>query len=243
MGSILELKNVSKTFEYEGDSVEALKNVCFQVEESTFNVIIGPSGCGKSTLLRIIANLVRPTKGQVVWFQKPLVSFVFQNFALFPFLTVWENIEFGLKMKKISNHKRKQIVSNLLEEVGLKGFENKHPKELSGGMKQRVGIARALSVNPTLLLMDEPFSSLDEFTAENLRRLLLRLCLSRKITVLMVTHFISEAVELSDKILVMSQRPGTMIEVINNQLARPRKIRSTEFYKLEDKVKSLVKIN
>lgn len=237
---MLKIDKVSKSFEIDDKKLQVLKEVEFKVEDGDFLTIIGPSGCGKSTMLRIIADLIKPTSGKLEWEADLRISFVFQNFALFPYLTVFENIEFGLKMSGMKKADRTKKVNELIEEVGLSGFADKHPKELSGGMKQRVGLARALVVEPNLLLLDEPFSSLDEFTAESLRKLLLELWLKRKVTVVMVTHLISEALELSDKIVVMSTSPGTVREVLENNLPRLRNLRSEEFFNKEDYLKKLL---
>lgn len=234
---MLEVKNISRIFTVDEVKITALKTVEFSVGEGEFFTILGPSGCGKSTLLRIIAGLLPPTSGQITWSGQPTISFVFQNFGLFPFFSVFENIAFGLKMRgeKVAG------VDDLIKEVGLTGFADKHPKELSGGMKQRVGIARALAISPTVLLLDEPFSSLDEFTAENLRKLLVKIWQRRKITVVMVTHLISEALELSNKIAVMTKAPGTIEKVLENPLKRPRDRHCEEFFALEDKLLDIIR--
>lgn len=239
---MLSVNNISKTFEFDNQKLVVIQRVSFKVKNGEFFTLIGPSGCGKSTLLRIIAGLEKPTTGSLDWEEQPKIGFVFQNFALFPYLTVYQNIEFGLKMTGVSSSERKDIVFELIKEVGLMGFEDKHPKELSGGMKQRVGIARALAIDPNVLLLDEPFSSLDEFTAENLRSLLTRIWQKRKITIIMVTHLIREAIELSDTITVFTPQPGTVEQVIVNEIPRPRNLRSPKFFKMEDKLKSLIKV-
>ncbi len=238
---MLTIKNLSKTFILDTEKIAALNDVNFNVDKGEFFTVIGPSGCGKSTLLRIIANLDTPTNGEVVWEEKPTIGFVFQHFALFPYLDVFENVEFGLKMQGVKKDKRVTIVDELLEEVGLTEFRKKHPQELSGGMKQRVGIARSLAVSPTVLLLDEPFSSLDELTAENLRNLLLDIWERRKITIILVTHLIREALQLSDKIAVMTPAPGSIERILDNNLSRPRNMRSKNFFEFEDKLNLLLK--
>ncbi|HKC14990.1 MAG TPA: ABC transporter ATP-binding protein [Patescibacteria group bacterium] len=238
---MMQAKNIGKKFTLDSQEITALENVSFEIDKGEFAVVIGPSGCGKSTLLRILAGLESPTSGSVIWKEEKTIGFVFQSFALFPYLTVLENIEFGLKMKSIVKSKRHEVAKELIKEVGLLGFENKHPKELSGGMKQRVGIARALAISPNVLLLDEPFSSLDEFTAENLRSLILSIWKKRQITIILVTHLVEEAIELSDKIIVMTSGPGRVKSLIENKLKRPRNLRSKEFYSLEDKLENLIK--
>ena len=239
---MLTIKNLTKKFAEEKEELMVLKDIDFSVKKGEFLTLIGPSGSGKSTLLRIIGKLEKQTSGELVWEEEPKIGFVFQNFALFPYMTVSENIGFGLKMADVPEEIRQKKVKELIEEIGLKGFENKHPKELSGGMKQRVGIARALAIEPNVLLLDEPFSSLDEFTAEVLRKLLLDLWKARGITVVMVTHLITEALELSDKIVVISSRPGHVIEETENNLPRPRDLRSDQFFKMVDNLKKLILI-
>ena len=237
---MLQVKNITKTFKLEKESIRALEKVTFQVKSGEFFTIIGPSGCGKSTLLRIIAGLEKPESGDLMWDEKPKIGFVFQRFALFPYLTVFENIAFGLKMTGVLEKEQKTIVKELIEEVGLLGFEDKHPNALSGGMKQRVGIARALAINPNVLLLDEPFSALDEFTAVSLRHLLLALWQKRHLTTIMITHLIREAIELSDTIAVMTPAPGTIEHIVPNTLVRPRYLRSKEFFSFEDKLTDFI---
>lgn len=238
---MLKIDNLSKTFTLEDQKIIALQDVTLEVQKAEFFTIVGPSGCGKSTLLRIIAGLTPPTSGQLLWQGAETLSFVFQNYALLPFLTAFENIEFGLKMRGVEEGRRAASVKDLIEEVGLSGYADKHPKELSGGMKQRVGIARALAIEPTVLLLDEPFSSLDEFTAQTLRKLLVRIWQKRKVTVVMVTHLVREALELSDRIAVMTPAPGRVEEVVVNDLPHPRNLRSKELFSLEDRLLALVK--
>lgn len=240
---ILKVKNISYSFKEDGKHFEVLKDISFDVVKGEFLAIVGPSGSGKSTFLRLLANLIKLEKGAIeISFKK--LAMIFQSFALFPWLNVKENIEFGLKMANISAQKRDSICKEKIKEVGLVGFEKKYPKELSGGMRQRVGIARALAISPDLLLMDEPFSSLDVFTAEVLRRDILDIWLKYKMTIVMVTHSIEEAVEMADRIIVLSQRPATIKSILNISLPRPRNLRSENFYEIVDKIKAeIYKIN
>ncbi len=244
----LVIENISKSFLIDGKSLPVLSDVTFNVETGEFVAVIGPSGCGKSTLLRILIGLEESESGKVLFEGTPLIAgnamatMIFQHFALFPWMTVAENVGFGLKMQGVEKNKRQKTVEDLIGEVGLSGFGDKHPKELSGGMKQRVGIARALSLSPKLLFMDEPFSALDAFTAEVLRNDLLSIWQKRKMTVVMVTHLVEEAAEMADKIVVLTQRSGKVEEIIDNKLRRPRNKRSKEFFDLEDRLLELVKV-
>jgi NitT/TauT family transport system ATP-binding protein len=234
---IISTANVSYVYtdEETGERLPVLKDISLNVYSGEFVSIIGPSGCGKSTFLKILTNLIKVKKGGISSHAQKM-TMVFQNFALFPWLTVKENIEFGLKMNGVSREERSTIAQEKINEVGLSGFEHKHPAELSGGMRQRVGIARALAMSPDLLLMDEPFSSLDAITAEKLRVEILNIWLKYKMTVIMVTHLVEEAVELSDRIIVFSQRPSSVKKVIEVKTPRPRNKRSKEYYELVDAV-------
>jgi NitT/TauT family transport system ATP-binding protein len=238
MEKIITIKNIDKQFSVGDETQVSLININFDVSEGEFVCIVGPSGCGKSTLLRIISRLMPATAGIVERSDDSKLSMVFQNFALFPWLTVEENVAFGLKMKSQSNALEK--AAEYIKEMGLEGVENKHPKELSGGMKQRVGIARALAVEPDVLLLDEPFSSLDIFTANKLRKELLSVWKKKKLTVIMVSHLIEEAVELADRVVVMSASPGKIKSIEEIKLSRPRNERSAEFYKYVDKIQELI---
>lgn len=238
---IVSVKNLSYIYtnEESDERINVLKNVSFEVYKGEFVSLVGPSGCGKSTLLKIISGLIK-TKRENIILNTTKISFVFQNFALFPWLTVRENIEFGLKMNNVPKKERIKISQEKINEVGLSGFENKYPIELSGGMKQRVGIARALAMSPDLLFMDEPFSSLDVFTAEKLRAELLEIWMKYKMTIVMVTHLVEEAVELSDRVLVFSQRPTSIKESFKIKFLRPRDKRSEEYFKLVDHITKII---
>lgn len=245
MSDIITAKNIGHSFFDEDKKTDTLRDVSFVVRSGEFFTILGPSGCGKSTLLRIIAGMVRPVKGSVEFKPQESVkdlAMVFQSFALFPWLTVGENVEFGLRMGNISEKERGHIRDEHIREIGLSGFEKTYPKDLSGGMKQRVGVARALATSPKILLMDEPFSALDAFTADKLRKEVLDLWLRDRMTIVMVTHLVDEAVEMSDRILVMTPRPGSVEATIPVNLPRPRNKRSKEFFDLVDKIMGIVKV-
>lgn len=247
--ALLELKNVYQTFPLKDKEIVVLEDVNIETGNGEYVSLVGPSGCGKSTILRIIAGLIRPTSGEV-WFKgskikgvNPYTSFVFQTFGLLPWLDATENITLGLEAKGASLKERLRKAFKYIDLVGLEGFEEAYPRELSGGMKQRVGIARALVMEPALLLMDEPFTALDAFTAENLRGEILKIWSSEEISVkaiLMVTHNIEEAIFLSDRILIMSSHPGKIINEVHVDLPRPRDRESADFNKLYDKIYSLV---
>lgn len=236
----VHLQGIFKQFRDDETSLPVLQNVTLSVPSQRFVCLIGPSGCGKSTLLRILAGLLKADSGTVAFAKSQTLSMVFQNFALFPWLTVEQNIGFGLHMQGVSGSKRDKLVREHIVEMGLVGFEHQHPRELSGGMKQRVGIARALTMQPDMLLMDEPFSSLDALTAEKLRHELLDVWQRDQMTVVMVTHLIEEAVELADEIIVFSPRPGRIVKTVTVDLPRPRNRRSPAFYKLVDALASYI---
>ena len=239
---ILKVNDLSHRFnEEDKKDLEVIKDVSFSVKKGEFLSIVGPSGSGKSTLLRIIAGLIQPTRGSVE-LNTDKRAMVFQNFAIFPWLTVHDNIGFGLKMANITKKERKAIVSEKIKEVGLTGFDKKYPKELSGGMRQRVGLARALAVNPELLIMDEPFSSLDTFTAEKLRSDLLEIWYKYQMTIVMVTHLVEEALQLSDRVIIVSKRPAEIKQILDVNLDRPRNIRSEHFFSLLDNITSQIEL-
>ncbi len=226
----LSVQNVNKIYESRGrDKVQALQNINLEVSEKELAVIVGPSGCGKSTLLNIIGGLDKATSGIVQVDGKTVYEpgadrgMVFQGYSLFPWLTVRENVEFGLKIRGFHAIDRGKVSDKYIELVGLKGFENALPKELSGGMKQRVAIARTLANKPSLLLMDEPFGALDAQTRVIMQELLINICAEMETTVLFITHDIDEALLLGDKIYVMSRRPGCIKEVIQNATVEGRR--------------------
>ena len=246
---ILEVKHVSKSYQENGKEFHVLEDISFQINERDFVCIVGPSGCGKSTLLREIVGLDQPTHGEIrfegapVHAENPKISMVFQSFALFPWLTVAQNVELGLEAHKVPEAERKPKAKQYIDAVGLAGFENAYPRELSGGMKQRVGIARALVMDPTLLCMDEPFSALDALTAQNLRDEILQLWSNPDLppsAVLMVTHSIDEAVYLADRIVALSARPGRVVKIEQVDLPRPRNRKEPEFYGWVDEIYSLI---
>lgn len=215
----LIVKNLNKIFiDNKGEQVHALKDIELRVKEKEFSVIVGPSGCGKSTLLNIVGGLEKSSSGTVEVDGKLVKEagvdrgMVFQGYSLFPWLTVKDNVEFGLKIKKVPKAQRNEISKRYIDIVGLQGFENALPKELSGGMKQRVAIARTLANDPAMLLMDEPFGALDAQTRLVMQELLSEISKTTETTILFITHDIDEALLLGDKIYVMSRRPGTISE-------------------------------
>jgi len=220
----LQVKNLHKTFFAENkkaQDVVALKDINLEVKESEFVVLVGPSGCGKSTLLNIIGGLDTATEGEILVDGKAISApgadrgMVFQGYSLFPWLTVQKNVEFGMKMKNVPQQERTQIASEYIKLVGLEGFENALPKQLSGGMKQRVAIARTLANKPEVLLMDEPFGALDAQTRMVMQELLAKISRETQNTILFITHDIDEAILLGNRIYVMSRRPGTVREILD----------------------------
>jgi NitT/TauT family transport system ATP-binding protein len=246
---LLELKDIGVEYDSNGRKLLSLQNVSFSVQSNQFVSIIGPSGSGKSTIIKILLGLLKPSAGSVTLGGKPLdpsklkLSVVFQNAALFPWLDVLKNVEVALEpLTKDENYIR-ETAKKFIKIVGIDGFEEAYPRELSGGMKQRVSIARALATGPDLLLLDEPFAALDVFTAQALREELLDLWESPTFppdTILMVTHNVDEAVQMSDKIVVLSPRPGRVLGEVKIDLPRPRNTRSEEFYAVVDSVVKLM---
>jgi len=224
--AIVEVREVGKI--YDG-VVEALTAINLALPQGKLSTLLGPSGCGKTTLLKIIAGLISPSRGEI-WVKGQRVdgpgperAFVFQDFALLPWANVLRNVAFGLELRGTSKEERQEIARKHIAEVGLKSFESSYPHQLSGGMRQRVGLARALAVDADIILMDEPFSSVDEQTRRKFQEELLDLLRHKKKTVIFVTHSIEEAAYLSDQIVLLSPRPGTISKIIQPDIDRPGK--------------------
>ncbi|NMW18630.1 MAG: nitrate/sulfonate/bicarbonate ABC transporter ATP-binding protein [Chlorobiaceae bacterium] len=247
---LLNLKNISKSFKKSGGEEHlVLEGVSLTIREGEIVALLGRSGSGKSTLLRIISGLARPGKGDVLYCGKPVtgpvkgLAMVFQTFALFPWFTVLENVELGLDAMGVPQEDKRRRALAAIDLIGLDGFESAYPKELSGGMRQRVGFARALVVEPTLLLMDEAFSALDVLTAETLRTDLIELWLERRIPtkgILLVSHNIEEAVLLADRIVILGTNPGTILAEIRIPMEYPRDREAPAFRQLVDEVYGLM---
>jgi len=241
---IIEARAIEKSYpQPDGTRIQVVGLTDFAIEPGKIIALLGASGCGKSTLLRILSGLAKPSSGALFWHGKPLadqepnVAIVFQSFALFPWLTVLENVEAPLQARGVAAVERRKRALRMLDTVGLDGFETAYPKELSGGMKQRVGFARALVVEPEVLFMDEPFSALDVLTAENLRGELLELWLNKKMptsAIFIVTHNIEEAVMMADRIVVLGRNPARIRSDFGVRLAQPRDRKSARFVELVD---------
>lgn len=234
----LDVDHVSMVFERDGKRTEVLNNIDLEVGDGEFVCLLGPSGCGKSTLLNTMAGFLSPTRGEikvdgeVVRKPDPRRIFVFQERGVFPWLTVEGNIGFGLS--RLPKAEREQRIAHYVKMVGLEGFEKTYPQDLSGGMKQRVEVARALAVNPDMLLLDEPFGALDSITRLIMRGELLRIWEAERKTIIFVTHDIDEAVQLADRVVVMSARPATIQQIVNIDIAHPRDISSPRYLELRD---------
>lgn len=247
---LIRLLGISKSYtQPDGYDIPVLDDITLEIHPGEFVALLGPSGSGKSTLLRIITGLVRPSYGTVLYRGRPVVgpnphaAMVFQSFALYPWLTVQQNVEMGLTAKGVPPAARHERAHRLIDLIGLNGYEDAFPKELSGGMRQRVGFARALAVDPELLCMDEPFSALDFLTAENLRSELLDWWLDRQIptqAILMVTHGIEEAVFMADRIVILSKNPARIVADLPVTLPHPRNRKSPEYIALVDQVYKVV---
>jgi len=242
----LKLVDVTRIFGAEKEEMKALESINLEVKENEFLCFIGPSGCGKTTLLRMVAGLDYPSSGKIILDGKeikgpsPDRGMVFQEFSLFPWRTVIKNVTFGLEIQGIDRGEQYKIAKEYIELVGLKGFENRYPYELSGGMKQRVAIARALATDPAILLMDEPFGSVDAQTRNVLQEELLEIWKRTKKTVLFVTHSVDEAVYLADRVAVMSARPGCIVKCLDIDIPRPRKRTSMEVNEFREKLLMLL---
>jgi len=247
---ICELKGVQKTFERGGGQpLRVLEDIDFEVRPNEVVCLIGPSGCGKSTILRILAGLIKPTRGEVRYHGQKLegltpgVAMVFQGFALFPWMTVEANVDTVLRARELPEPEVRSRARHAIQLVGLSGFERAYPRELSGGMKQRVGMARALSVDPEMLFMDEPFSQVDALTAEGLRAEILDIWDDSErnpSSIVMVSHDSKEVAYMADRIVVLSSNPGRIRTVVENRLQRPRDTRSPEFLRLVDQIHDII---
>ncbi len=247
--SFLVLKNISRDFTRDNRSYRAIDNLSVGVEEGEFVAIVGPSGCGKSTLLRILQGLIPPTSGELLYKNHPQtgvnsdMAMVFQGFALLPWLSVKDNVALGLSARGRKAADIDRTVSFYIDKVGLEGYEEAYPRELSGGMKQRVGLARALAIEPKILLMDEPFSNLDALTSVTLRDEVLMLWKDQEMpvrTIIMVTHIIEEAILMADRVVVLSRRPTHVVREIDVDLPRPRNRKHPDFERLSDEIFSLI---
>jgi NitT/TauT family transport system ATP-binding protein len=249
--SVIEVEKVTKSFESDKTRILVLDNVSFNVGKDEFLCLVGPSGCGKSTLLRIMAGLEKSDTGRILFNGQPItapspkIAMVFQLFGLLPWKTALENVEVPLEVLGIDKQKRVQVAKEYLRMVGLEGFEDTYPHDLSGGMKQRVGIARALALTPDVLLMDEPFSSLDELTAKTLRELVLNIWRNPTLptnSFVMVSHNVEEAVFMADRVVVMSPRPGKVVGEIKVDIPRPRSeyLRDKQYFRFVDEVVGLL---
>ena len=234
----LGVDRVSMVFERDGKRTDVLRDIDLEVGDGEFVCLLGPSGCGKSTLLNAMAGFLSPTSGEIkvdgeaVRRPDPRRIFVFQERGVFPWLTVEGNIGFGLS--KLSRTEREQRIAHYVKMVGLEGFEKTYPQELSGGMKQRLEVARALAVNPDMLLLDEPFGALDSITRLIMRGELLRIWEAERKTIIFVTHDIDEAVQLADRVVVMSARPATIQQIVTIDIPHPRDISSPRYLELRD---------
>ncbi len=247
---LISVEHVGLDYRKQKEMLPVLIDVSLETHKDEFVMITGPSGCGKSTLLRLVSGLITPTSGMVKFrgreITKPIgeIGMVFQNFVLLPWRTALENVMFGLASRvNLSEEEKRERAVRALDDSGLKGFEEVYPGELSGGMKQRVGVARALALEPQVLLMDEPFCSLDDLTAEHLRREIYSLLInpnSSVQTVIMVSHNVEEIIEIADTVYVLSKRPGRVVGRLTVDLPRPRDKKSKEFFGWVDKVYELL---
>ena len=238
----IEIKNINKSFDGRGKNLSVLEDINLTIDDGEFVCLLGPSGCGKTTLLRLIAGLDNPTSGEVVAngevVEKPSGdrAVIFQQYSLFPWLTVLQNVTFGLEMSGGSKEENIQAAERYLQSVGLLEFKDSYPHELSGGMKQRVAIIRSLLNHSPILLMDEPFSALDMQNRYKLQEQLIGVWKRFENTIVFVTHDVDEAVYLADKIVLLDKNPGKIAEVISVDLERPRKRESQEFLEIQESI-------
>ena len=246
---VLDIRNVVKIYPGHGpadEPVKALADISFTVGQDEFCSVLGHSGCGKTTLLNIIAGFDDATLGTIHLDERPIGrpgwerAMIFQDYALFPWLTVLGNVAFGLEMKRVPAEARARLAQRQIELVGLSGFEHRYPHQLSGGMRQRVAIARALAVDPAVLLMDEPFAALDAQNRSMLQDEMVRIFMEQRKTMVLVTHSIEEAIKLSDRIIVMTRRPGRVKANIEVDMPRPRREESPEFVALKARIRDLI---
>ncbi len=236
----LVLSRVSANFVVDEKDTPALRDISFTAQKGSFVSIIGPSGAGKSTLMGLILGLMPHTSGEIIRnFSKP--AMVFQNYALFPWLTALENVAFGLRMSGMNRKEREHIAREKLTEVELEHLANHYPAALSGGQRQRVGLARALAISPDLLILDEPFSNLDTITAEALKTDLLKIWRNYGMTVLMVNHLVPDTIELADQVVVLGAHPGHVEKVLSIDLPRPRETRTPQFFKHVDQLTEIIR--
>lgn len=227
---MIEVRSASLSFDNENGAHQVLENISFTIEKNNNCAIIGPSGCGKTSLLFLLAGLREPDAGHITIADNPKTGTILQNFGLFPWKTVIQNISLGLVLKKVEKKVRDTRTRDLLREMGLAGFGSHYPNQLSGGMQQRVALARALAVDPEILFMDEPLSSLDALTRERLQNLILGIQQSKKITTVLVTHSIEEAVFLGQQIIIMSKSPGRILNVVKNPESGSREHRQQDIF-------------
>jgi ABC-type nitrate/sulfonate/bicarbonate transport system ATPase subunit len=237
-------EQVSKEFSQRGTSLSVLDGIDLTVYEGEFILLLGPSGCGKSTLLNIVAGFEQATAGRVtidgelVTEPNPQRVFVFQEYGIFPWASVWDNVALGLR--HLPKDKQFEIVQATIDLVGLQGFEKSYPMELSGGMKQRVEVARALAVSPDVIYMDEPFGALDSLTRLTMRSEIIRIWSQEKKTIIFVTHDVDESIQLADRIVVLSERPGRILEILKVGLPHPRDLGSPEYGRIKNRLYELL---
>jgi NitT/TauT family transport system ATP-binding protein len=239
-GSKLSIEHLNVTYNTDGKSTSALEDIDLEIQDGEFVCIVGPSGCGKSTLLNVMGGFLSPTSGTVTIDGEPVTGpdrrriLVFQERGVFPWLTVEGNIDFGLA--DLSREERRQRIAHYVQLVRLQGFEHSYPSDLSGGMRQRLQVARALAVNPDILFLDEPFGALDSITRVIMRGELLRIWQTEKRTIVFVTHDIDEAVQLADRVVVLSSRPARIQQILNIDIPHPRNISSARYLALRDEL-------